>query len=225
MTLLRCHWQLALILALVFALWQTPVAAPLKILIVFFHEASHAVMTILTGGEVISLSVSADQGGVVWSRGGSRFWTLTAGYLGSLLIGLALLLAALKTKADRIIMAACGVGLLLIAALYIRDGFALIFSGVTGLAMLACARWLPRNANDLCLRVIGLASIIYVPFDILSDTILRASVRSDARMLAEEFGGPTVFWGGLWLLISAAAISFALKVALREPSNLTFKSG
>lgn len=225
MTLLRCHWQLALILALVFALWQTPVAAPLKILIVFFHEASHAVMTILTGGEVISLSVSADQGGVVWSRGGSRFWTLTAGYLGSLLIGLALLLAALKTKADRIIMAACGVGLLLIAALYIRDGFALIFSGVTGLAMLACARWLPRNANDLCLRVIGLASIIYVPFDILSDTILRASVRSDARMLAEEFGGPTVFWGGLWLLISAAAIFFALKVALREPSNLTFKSG
>ena len=54
------------------------------------------------------------------------------GYLGLLLIGLALLLAALKTKADRIIMSACSAGLLLIAALYIRGCFALIFSGATG---------------------------------------------------------------------------------------------
>lgn len=147
------------------------------------------------------------------------------GYLGLLLIGLALLLAALKTKADRIIMSACGAGLLLIAALYISGCFALIFSGVTGLAMLACARWLPRDANDLGLRVIGLASIIDVRFDLLSHTILRASVGSDAWILAAEFGGPTVFLGGLWLLISAAKIFSALKVALREPSNLTFKSG
>ena len=103
MAILKGHWQLLLLTALVFALWQTPVVVPLKILIVFFHEVSHAIATFLTGGEVISLSISANQGGVVWSRGGNRFITLTAGYLGSLMIGIGLLIAATRTKADRVI--------------------------------------------------------------------------------------------------------------------------
>ncbi len=59
------HWQLGLLLVLVFALWSTPVAIPLKIFVVFLHELSHVIATVLTGGEVLSLSVSADQGGVV----------------------------------------------------------------------------------------------------------------------------------------------------------------
>ena len=109
MALLKGHWQLLLLTTLVFALWQTPVVVPLKILIVFFHEASHAIATILTGGKVLSLSISANQGGEVWSQGGNRFITLTAGYLGSLLIGIGLLIAATRTTADRAIMGGCGV--------------------------------------------------------------------------------------------------------------------
>jgi len=216
------HWQLGLLLVLVFALWSTPVAIPLKIFVVFLHELSHAIATVLTGGEVLSLSVSADQGGVVWSRGGNRFITLSAGYLGSLLIGLALLLGALKTKIDKILMLGCGVVLLLIAALYVRDSFALLFTCATGIAMIAVGYFLSHDINDLILRLLGLSSIIYVPFDILSDTILRSGARSDARMLAEEFGGATVMWGGIWLCLSLLAIFYALKIALKEPSNLTW---
>lgn len=54
MRLLKEHWQLITLTILVFALWQTPVMAPLKIFIVFLHEASHAFMTIATGGEVLA---------------------------------------------------------------------------------------------------------------------------------------------------------------------------
>ena len=64
--------------------------------------------------------------------------------------------------------------------------------------------------------------MIYVQYDILSDTILRSGARSDARMLAEEFGGATVMWGGIWLCLSLLAIFYALKIALKEPSNLTW---
>ncbi|SHH05276.1 Peptidase M50B-like [Cognatiyoonia sediminum] len=216
------HWQLGLLLVLVFALWSTPVSIPLKIFVVFLHELSHVIATVLTGGEVLSLSVSADQGGVVWSRGGNRFITLSAGYLGSLLIGLALLLGALKTKIDKILMMGCGVVLLLVAALYVRDSFALLFTCVTGIAMIAVGYFLSYDINDLILRLLGLSSMIYVPFDILSDTILRSGARSDARMLAEEFGGATVMWGGIWLCLSLLAIFYALKIALKEPSNLTW---
>ncbi len=222
MNWVRGHWQLFVLLAVIFALWSTPLMVPLKILVVFFHELSHAAVTILTGGEVISLTVSADQGGMVVSRGGSRFWTLTAGYLGSLLIGLALLIGALRSHADRLILVVCGICLLLCAALYIRDVFALAFTFGTGASMCAVGWWLRNEISDLALRTIGLASMIYVPYDILSDTILRSNLQSDARMLAEEIGGATLIWGGIWLAISVLTIGTAIRLLLRDPSNISF---
>ncbi len=210
--------------ALVFALWQTPAVVPLKILVVFFHEVSHAIATVVTGGDVVSLSISNRFSGEVWSRGGNRFITLTAGYLGSLLIGVGLLIAATRTKADRAIMAGCGVVTLVIAGLYVRDLFALGFAAGTGIAMLLMARFLGHAANDLALRVMGLASMIYVPYDIFSDTIARSNLRSDARMLAEEFGGTTVIWGGIWLLISLCVIAACLRYGLGASSNIKWRN-
>lgn len=219
MPILKGHWQLFALTVAVFALWQTPAVLPLKLLVVFFHEASHAVAIIATGGEVITLSVSSDQGGFVLSRGGNRFVALTAGYLGSLVVGLGLLIAATRTAADRKVMAICGAMTLLIAGLYVREVFALAFGFGTGAVMLLMARYLGHHANDLGLRVIGLASLIYVPYDIFSDTIARSDLRSDARMLAEEFGGTTVMWGGIWLVISLAMIGWCLRYGLGRSSN------
>lgn len=177
----------------------------------------------MTGGDVVSLSISADQGGLVMSRGGNRFITLSAGYLGSLLIGMALLLAATRTKADRTVMAICGIVTLVIAGLYMRDLFALAFTIGAGIAMLLAARYLGHKANDLILRVVGLTSVIYVPYDIFSDTIARSNLRSDARMLAEEFGGTTMMWGGLWLFVSFFAIGWCLRYGLGRSSNLKLR--
>jgi len=217
--ILKGHWQLFALTVAVFALWQTPAVLPLKLLVVFFHEASHAVAIIATGGEVVTLSVSSDQGGFVLSRGGNRFVALTAGYLGSLVVGLGFLIAATRTAADRKVMAICGAMTLLIAGLYVREVFALAFGFGTGAVMLLMARYLGHHANDLGLRVIGLASLIYVPYDIFSDTIARSDLRSDARMLAEEFGGTTVMWGGIWLVISLAIIGWCLRYGLGRSSN------
>lgn len=221
MGVLKAHWQMLLLVALVFALWRTPVALPLKLLVVLFHELSHGAAAVLTGGSIESLSVTPDQGGLALTRGGSRVAVLTAGYLGSLLIGLALFAVALRSTADRLVLAGLGALLLVVAALYIRDGFALVFCLACGGLMLAGARFLPRLAADLVLRVIGLASMIYVPWDILADTILRAGEGSDARLMAEEIGGATVIWGVLWLALSVAAIAFGLRFLSRGPSHLT----
>ncbi|MCG3269335.1 M50 family metallopeptidase [Yoonia sp. I 8.24] len=216
----RGHWQLIVLTVIVFALWQTPVMTPLKILVVFLHEASHAIAVLLTGGEVVSFSVNQNQGGMVWARGGNRFVTLTAGYLGSLLIGVGLLIAALRTTADRKIIAGLGIAMLLIAAFYIRSAFALSFTVATGGVMLLLAWKFGHGINDLCLRIIGLSSMFYVPYDIISDTILRAQLQSDARMLAEEFGGTTMIWGGIWLIVSVALIGLCLRYGLGRNSNL-----
>ena len=222
MTFLKGHWQLMLLTAVVFALWQTPLVVPLKILVVFFHELAHGGAAIATGGSIESISVNAQQGGVAYTRGGSRFVILTAGYLGSLAIGATLLVIALRTQADRLVLGALGGLMVLVAALYIRDLFALGFCLATGAAMLAASRFLPLPGCDLMLRVIGLTSLIYVPYDIFDDTLRRANLRSDARMLAEEIGGTTMIWGGLWLVISGLVIAACLRYGLGRDSNLTF---
>jgi hypothetical protein len=222
-TFLKNHWQLLILIALVFTFWRSTPLQPLRVLIVFLHEFSHAAATILTGGEVVSFTINAQEGGQVMSRGGSRFITLTAGYLGSLLIGIAFLLIAVLSTWDRIALGVFGAVLLAVAALYIRDLYALTFTVITGAAMLAIARFLPAQVNDLILRVIGLSSMVYVPFDIFSDTIARSSLRSDARMLAEEFGGTTIMWGILWLIISLLIITISLRSCLGTSSNLDLK--
>lgn len=196
---------------------------PLKIIVVLLHELSHGLAALLTGGSIEQLTISPEQGGQALTRGGSRFFTLTAGYLGSLLLGMGLLFAALRSKADRAVVAGLGLLLLLVSVLYLRGMFALLFCVGLAVVLLAMARWLDHRANDLVLRVIGLTSMIYVPFDIFSDTIARSHLRSDAWMMANEFGGTTMLWGGLWLVLSLVSIGVALKSLLGQESNIHLK--
>ena len=219
-TFVTNHWQLLSLTLLIVLLWNANVLLPLRILTVFLHELSHALAAILTGGEVLSLTISPNEGGLVTARGGSPFWIASAGYLGSLLIGAALFILALRTHWDRTILAAFGGITLLVAAFYVRDLFAFGFMLATGIAMLLASRFLSLEISDMILRTIGVSSMIYAPLDIFDDTIRRAHLRSDARILAEQVGGSTLFWGGLWLVISLGVIVLILRYGLPQNSNI-----
>ncbi len=202
--------------AVIFFFWHHLLIYPLKVLVVFFHESSHAIATVLTGGQVAELMVSQDQGGHVLSRGGSRFLVLTAGYLGSLIWGTVLYLIAARTRKDAVAMTLLGCLIIAIALLFVRNLFGFAFSAATGVAMILLGTWAGEKINDFILQLIGLTSMVYVPLDIYSDTISRSHLRSDARMLAEEFGGTTLMWGGLWIMLSAVLIFFSLKWGLKK---------
>ena len=109
--------------------------------------------------------------------------------------------------------------------IYMREMFAVAFCLLTGTVLLGIAKYLPRLVNDLLLRVIGLTSLLYVPYDIFSDTLKRSGQVSDARIIATTVGGPTVFWGALWLLASLVVVFYVVKLSLARPSNvpLSFK--
>jgi len=190
--------------------------APLEILVVFFHEASHALMTLVTGGEVVRMEVTIERGGSVLSAGGNRFLILSAGYLGSLLIGAALLVVSMRTRHDRMVLAMVAVAMAVATLLYMRNVFGLIYGFAGAIALFAIARWLPAIASDYALRLIGVMSLLYVPRDIFSDTIARSQLRSDAFMLADEFGGTTWFWGGLWLAISVGIAGYTVYLSVRR---------
>lgn len=216
----QAHWQLLLLVAVVFALWRQPVALPLRLLVVLFHEISHAAAAILTGGRVLELTVALNEGGHARFTGGSLFWVASAGYLGSLLIGLILLAISLRTRMDKTALAALGALLIAVAILYVREFFALAFCLGTGALFVAIARYLDAIWSDLALRVIGLTSLIYVPYDIFSDTLARPHLQSDAAMIADHTFGTTMFWGALWLLISLAAIVYAARLLLGSETHL-----
>lgn len=188
---------------------------PLKLLVVFFHESSHALATLVTGGQVLEMVVVAQQGGHVISAGGNRFIMLTAGYLGSLLWGVVIYTVATVTRFDRLAMFLLGAAIAAITVLFVSNGFAIGYGLVTAVAMILAAKFLHRDLNDFFLRLIGLTSMLYVAVDIYSETIARSHLRSDARMLSEEYGGATVLWGGFWIALSAVVIIVCLRLTMR----------
>jgi len=214
---------LIIVLIAIFFLWNNIVLYPLKVLVVFFHESSHALMTVLTGGKVETLVVNANQGGYVISRGGSRFLTLSAGYLGSLVWGAAIYLIAVRTSKDKAAMAILGGLIVSIALLFGGNLFGIGFCLLSSVTMIILGFKASEKINDFILRLIGLTNMIYVPLDIYSDTISRSHLRSDAYMLAEEIGGTTLIWGGLWLVISVVVVIFALWWGIRAGPLPTYK--
>ncbi len=224
MKLLKNHWQLLVIIVAIFLVWPYPLIWPLKMLVVFLHEISHAVAAILTGGRVVAITLSPLQGGTATTAGGNLFVIASAGYIGSLLWGVLLFMIALRSRWDRSVVAGFGIVMMIVAALYMRELFAIAFTIAVAIIFILVAKFLPRSVNDLVLRVIGLTSMIYVPYDIFSDTLVRASQVSDARIIASQFGGPTIFWGLLWLVISFAVIFETLRRNISRSSNISFKT-
>ncbi len=207
----------ALSVLFIFTFWQHAFIYPFKLLIVFFHEFSHALMTWVTGGRVKELVVSADQSGYVISQGGSRFLILLAGYPGSLIFGSLFFLFSSKNGALLLLG-----GLLLVSSTTLgSDPFTLIFGIVMGLCFIL-SYWLKWAwVKSLLLQTIGLSSMVYVPFDIVFLTLFSDSRSSDAAMLANEFGGFSAFWGGLWCLLSFATLYLVIKAKLRKSTRQT----
>jgi len=215
------HWKelggLLAIVAGVALLWDTWLVWPLKILVVFFHEMSHGLAAIATGGRIQEIGIVAEEGGYCVTQGGSRFITLSAGYLGSLAVGGAILVLSARTRVDRAIAGVLGGILVLLSLVWVRPfaGFGFIFGVATGAALIAAGIWLPAAACDFVLKLIGLTSALYAVLDIKSDILDRPGERSDAYMLAEEIGLPTLFWGLLWIAIALAGAVYFLYLACR----------
>jgi hypothetical protein len=187
-------------------LWLTPAIFPLKIFVVLLHEISHALAALATGGAVERIVLNMNQGGATYVLGGNAFLILSAGYLGSLLWGLLLIeLAGARTRRARWALGVLGAFILIVAVLYVRNLFGVIFTAVFGAALILSARQLPARGVAYVLLALGLTSALYALLDIRSDIISRPFVRSDAAMLSELTGIPTLVWGVLWIGLAIAA--------------------
>ena len=210
LSIFKRYIALVLIFITIGFLWNTLFVYPLKIFVVFMHEVSHGLAAIATGGRIVEIQINPQQGGHALTQGGSRFWTLTAGYLGSLLWGGLILLLAARTHYDKVISILIGFGMVAISIGFGESTFTYLFGIGFGVALIAVGFYLPEAVNDWILRIIGVTSCLYAILDIKSDVLDRANLRSDARMLSEVTGIATEIWGVLWIFIAIGLTAWFL---------------
>ena len=78
--------------------WNYDWIQPLKLIVVFFHEVSHGMGALLTGGQVNSIFISWDESGYTVTEGGNFLTIASAGYIGCMLWGSLMLYTSLSSK-------------------------------------------------------------------------------------------------------------------------------
>jgi hypothetical protein len=202
------------------ALWDSFVVYPFKIFVVFLHELSHGLAAVASGGEIVRIELSFDQGGVCLTRGGSAFLILNAGYLGSLLWGALLLVVGTRSRQDRALVGFIGAVTLAITLIYVRSLFGFVYGVTTGSLLLLIAWLLPTGVSDALVKAVGMVSCLYAIWDIGSDALFRSIPESDAHALARLTGVPGVVWGGIWVVLAVGVTVQALIFVARSPGEL-----
>ncbi|HTO95732.1 MAG TPA: M50 family metallopeptidase [Myxococcales bacterium] len=200
--------------------WNTWPLYPFKLLVVLMHESGHAAATLLMGGSVDSIRVSPDQGGLTLSRIPPSLLReiviASAGYLGSAVSACVLLWLAARSREGRWPLVALAAWCALVAALYVRDGFTLMFVGGCAFALGILARYGPALLRRAVLVFLAAFSACYALYDIRDDLLhLRSwSGGTDADALAKLTFIPAIVWAVVWGALSLALVVFTLRRVL-----------
>jgi hypothetical protein len=194
--------------------WLTPALYPLKILVVFIHEASHALATVLTGGRVLAMVVTPWESGYVQSLGGHPLLVASAGYIGSALFGGTLLLLAGRQEWATTVFAGLAVLFGIVTVWFVRNPFGISF-GLGTTAVFGVLAWKRFPGAPYIIDVLAVMSSLYALYD-LSDFLL-VGARTDAVILAQLTHIPAFVWAILWSVVALLVVYTAGKRALLRP--------
>ena len=186
--------------------WDTFILFPVKLIVVFLHESSHALAAILTGGNIIKMDIGLNLGGRSEISGGNTFIIASAGYLGSFLFGSAFFYSTYSKEYDRWIIITIMTVIILFAVNVITNVTIQLLAVLFAALVLLSLWFLPAKFNKYIFKSLGLISCIYVVYDIKEDILTSASSSSDASIIARLTGIPGLFWGLLWIAISVTGL-------------------
>lgn len=221
----RSHTILYLIgmLLIAFIFWNTLLIYPIKLFVVMLHEMSHGLMAVLFGGKILQIQIDSQIGGYCEYQIQAGFWgqfmTASAGYLGSLIGGIIILLAAIKSIKDKYITLIIGLILLLLSYFVLQSG-ELFGTAITlgfGLFMMLAFKYGPPLFHDLFLKFIGITSCVYVIIDIKEDLLFPLTNQvSDAQQIANLTGIPSRIVGIFWMLIALLLLFYTFQYIYRN---------
>jgi hypothetical protein len=197
---------LTLVIAALLLSWVPFLSIPFTWFMTFFHEISHGLMAIISGGSIASIVLHWDGSGLCYTRGGSRFLVLQAGYIGAVLWGIVLYHTANKVSERYIHGVVLVLGLLIAATalLYARDVITWVILGFLFALSVSIGKLQHLRGVNLALKFIA----VYIMLDAVRAPLYLIDRKhyGDAASLADVTGLPEIIWIILWLAVGLAGV-------------------
>ncbi len=183
---------------------------PFKWLEVYFHEISHGLAAILTGGRVISIELRPDGSGLCYYQGGWRLLISFAGYAGAVAWGLLIYLSAKSLgRRANIIAWLLTIMIGISTILWARDLTSILILVIMGGLLFTLARFSLGAWITTLTQFIG----IYVMQSALQSPtyLLDGQASGDGAILASITMVPELFWVIIWIIIALLGFWYAWK--------------
>jgi len=202
------RFQLVVFIVLAFVIDYLPwVNLPFLWSETFFHEISHGIAALLSGGNILSISLNFNGSGLCTTRGGSHFLISLSGYAGSVIWGLLIYSTASKLSKEKAkyIVAMIVLLLAIVLVLWARDLTTIII-----LFVLLAMYLLPLFSS---LSVIGVKYFIqlvgiFVMLDAIRSPLYLLDGRDlgDGAALAQVTWLPEIFWIVAWFVFAVTGL-------------------
>ena len=203
--------------------WAQVLLYPFKLFTTWVHECGHALMTVLVGGRVTSITIEPNTSGLTQSLVPvgrvARGLVASSGYLGAALVGCLLMAAARVEKWAHVILMGLGVFMLFTLAIWMRNLFGGAVVLAWGVALIALARKGMGNAPRFLLSLLAIQVALNSVFDIRVLFLIDRR-QSDAATMARLFLLPSWVWATAWMLMSVAMLGATLWTTRRSRTSL-----
>ena len=193
--------------------WSQSLLYPFKLFTTWVHECGHALMTVLVGGSVTSITIAADTSGLTLSlipagRVSSAL-VASAGYLGAAIVGCLLMAATRVERWAHVILPAMGICMLITLIVWIRNLFGFVVVLAWAIALILLARRHLGNAARFLLSLLAVQVALNSLYDIRVLFLLDGG-ESDAVTMSRLFWLPPWAWATVWILASGGMLAATL---------------
>lgn len=203
----------ALSLGLSLTPWGELVLYPFKLFTTWVHECSHALVTLVVGGNVMSIIIDPDTSGrtlsLVPSGHLAQGLVSSAGYLGASVVGCLLMAATRVERWAHRILYMMGAFMLLTLVVWMRNGFGIGVVMAWGVALVLLARWGDGSVARFVLSLLAIQVALDAVYDIRVLFMVQGA-QSDADAMAQLYLLPSWFWAGAWMTASVAMFAWTL---------------
>lgn len=187
------------------------ISVPFNWLESYFHELSHGLAALITGGRVVQIQLFPNGAGLCTTQGGIRFVISLMGYLGATLFGYFICRLAQGFQAQARWIYPVFIALMTLSLiLWVRDVLTAFIIGVLIALFVVKWRFVKSHSLGLWLKFTGiivLLNSVYSPLYLIDGRHL-----GDGASLASMTFIPEIIWALLW---SASGI-FALYLLIKK---------
>lgn len=205
-------YQLYFLLIAAIIIRQIPIVSiPLNWLESYFHEISHGITALITGGEIMRIQLFANGAGLCTTRGGGSFFISFFGYAGATFWGW--LLFKLANSHQRTAQVVSGLMIILLLAslaFWARDLLTIIILSSLAVMFVFTIKMRRLYTLQLLLKFFGLSILLNSLF---SPTYLfDGRDLGDGAALASMTMVPELVWVLLWCILAIVALYSLIKM-------------